>query len=125
MRFLLPVAIALFPATFAFAAAAPVTMAPATDGGIDLRDGKGVVAHVPLKTAALRRGQAKLRELVKQARQYSFDFYEWKKQFVLRKHWLAHTKRTCPRCDIPFHKGHLGVSDRRSFWCERCQRRYD
>jgi endonuclease-8 len=63
----------------------------------------------------------KLRELVREARQYSFEFLEWKKQFVLRKHWLAHTKRTCPRCHIPFHKGHLGVSDRRSFWCERCQ----
>jgi endonuclease-8 len=64
---------------------------------------------------------AKLDELVREARNYSFDFLEWKKQFVLRKHWLAHTKRTCPRCDIPLRKGHLGVTDRRSFWCERCQ----
>ena len=66
----------------------------------------------------------KLREFVDQARQYSFDFYEWKKQFVLKKHWLAHTKRTCPRCDIPFSKGHLGRSQRRSFWCENCQVKY-
>jgi endonuclease-8 len=68
---------------------------------------------------------AKLRELVAQARRYSFDFYEWKKQFVLKKHWLAHTKRTCPRCNIPFHKGHLGTTQRRSFWCENCQVRYE
>jgi endonuclease-8 len=67
---------------------------------------------------------AKLRELVREARQYSFDFLEWKKAFVLRQHWLAHTKRTCPRCDIPLHKGHLGTTQRRSFWCERCQKRY-
>jgi endonuclease VIII len=66
----------------------------------------------------------KLRELVEQARQYSFDFYEWKKQFVLKKHWLAHTKRTCPRCNIPFVKAHLGTTNRRSFFCERCQVRY-
>ena len=66
----------------------------------------------------------KLRALVEQARQYSFDFYEWKKQFVLRKHWLAHTKRTCPRCALPFSKGHLGHTARRSFWCEQCQVRY-
>jgi endonuclease-8 len=66
----------------------------------------------------------KLRELVAQARQYSFDFYEWKKRYVLRKHWLAHTKRTCPRCGIPFSKGHLGRTQRRSFWCENCQLRY-
>ena len=67
---------------------------------------------------------AKLRELVAQARQYSFDFYEWKKQYVLKKHWLAHTKRTCPRCDIPFTKAHLGRTRRRSFFCENCQVRY-
>jgi len=67
---------------------------------------------------------AKLRELVDQARRYSFEFYEWKKQYVLRKHWLAHTKRTCPRCGIPLKKGHLGVTNRRSFYCEDCQVRH-
>lgn len=66
----------------------------------------------------------KLRQLVEQARQYSFDFLEWKKAFVLKKHWLAHTKSTCPRCQIPFKKGKLGLSKRRSFYCERCQKRY-
>ena len=66
----------------------------------------------------------KLRELVAQARQYSFDFYEWKKQYVLKKHWLAHTKRTCPRCNVAFSKGHLGKTQRRSFYCENCQVRY-
>jgi endonuclease-8 len=66
----------------------------------------------------------KLRELVDEARHYSFQFYEWKKQFVLKKHWLAHTKRTCPRCDIPLSKAHLGRTHRRSFFCERCQVRY-
>ncbi len=66
----------------------------------------------------------KLRALVEQARVYSFDFLEWKKQFVLKQHWLAHAKRICPRCDIPFKKANLGTSDRRSFFCERCQKRY-
>ncbi len=66
----------------------------------------------------------KLAQLVDEARRYSFDFLAWKKAFVLRKHWLAHTKRTCPRCRIPLLKAHLGTTDRRSFWCERCQRRY-
>jgi endonuclease-8 len=66
----------------------------------------------------------KLAELVEQARQYSFDFLGWKKAFVLKKHWLAHTKSTCPRCHIPFVKAHLGRTHRRSFFCERCQKRY-
>lgn len=66
----------------------------------------------------------KLRQLVEQARQYSEDFLGWKRQFVLKKHWLAHTRSTCPRCHIPFRKGHLGLSHRRSFYCDRCQKCY-
>jgi endonuclease VIII len=66
----------------------------------------------------------KLRELVEEARHYSFQFYEWKKQYVLKKQWLAHTKRTCPRCNIPLQKAHLGRTNRRSFFCENCQVRY-
>jgi endonuclease-8 len=68
---------------------------------------------------------AKLRALVEQARQYSFDFMAWKKAYVLKKHWLAHTKRICPRCTIPFTKAHLGKTHRRSFFCERCQKKYE
>jgi endonuclease-8 len=66
----------------------------------------------------------KLRALVEQARGYSFEFLEWKKQYVLKQHWLAHTRTICPRCHIPFNKAKLGRSNRRSFFCERCQKRY-
>jgi endonuclease-8 len=64
---------------------------------------------------------AKRRALLKEAVQYSFDFLEWKKAFVLKKHWLAHTKKTCPRCHIPFQKAYLGKTNRRSFFCNNCQ----
>jgi endonuclease-8 len=67
---------------------------------------------------------AKLRSLVDEARQYSFDFLAWKREYVLKQHWLAHAKKTCPRCNIPLHKAVLGHTRRRSFWCERCQKRY-
>jgi endonuclease-8 len=67
----------------------------------------------------------KLRALTDEARQYSFDFLGWKKEFTLKEHWLAHARKICPRCEIPFVKGKLGESDRRSFYCERCQKRYN
>lgn len=67
---------------------------------------------------------AKLRELVEQMRVYAFDFLNWKKAFVLKQHWQAHTKRICPRCDIPFQKAHLGKTRRRSFFCISCQKQY-
>lgn len=66
----------------------------------------------------------KLAQLVEEARRYTFDFLRWKQAFVLRQHWLANTRRTCPRCGIPFLKAHLGLTPRRTFYCERCQRRY-
>jgi endonuclease-8 len=66
----------------------------------------------------------KLRELVAQMRVYGGEFLVWKKAFILRKQWLAHAKSVCPRCRIPFSRGHLGKTKRRSFFCERCQKRY-
>jgi endonuclease-8 len=67
---------------------------------------------------------AKLSALIKEARMYSFDFLEWKKAYVLRKHWLAHTKKTCPRCKLPLIKEYLGKTKRRSFFCNNCQQLY-
>lgn len=63
----------------------------------------------------------KLTELVNEVCNYSYDFLEWKKAFVLKKHWLAHTKKTCPRCNIPIIKEYLGKTNRRTFYCENCQ----
>ena len=62
-----------------------------------------------------------LDEMIEEARNYSFDFLKWKKAFVLKKHWLAHTKKICPRCDIPFIKKYAGNTKRRSFFCTNCQ----
>lgn len=66
----------------------------------------------------------KLAEIVKQMHVYAFEFLNWKKAYVLKKHWQAHTKKICPRCHIPFHKEYLGKTKRRTFFCERCQVRY-
>lgn len=63
----------------------------------------------------------KIKELVKTTRNYSFDFYKWKKALTLAKHWLIYEKRTCPRCDIPVNKDHLGKNRRLTFFCNNCQ----
>jgi len=68
----------------------------------------------------------KLGELIKEARNYSFDFLEWKKAFVLRKHYQVHTKLHCPRDGTRLsYRKHLGRAQRRAFWCETCQRLYE
>lgn len=63
----------------------------------------------------------KLGEIIKEARQYSFDFLTWKKQYVLKKHWLVHTKKICPRDSSPIIKEYLGKTHRRTFFCNTCQ----
>jgi endonuclease-8 len=67
---------------------------------------------------------AKVDEIIAEARHYSFDFLRWKKNFELKKHWLAHTKKTCIRCNLPIVKEYTGVKKRRSFFCNNCQELY-
>ena len=66
----------------------------------------------------------KLTALIAEAKQYSFDFYEWKKEFTLKKHWLIFTKRRCPRCNLAAIKAYTGKTKRRSFFCTNCQKLY-
>jgi endonuclease VIII len=63
----------------------------------------------------------KIKEVIKEARDYSFRFYEWKKIYELRKHWLIYKKRKCPRCHVPILIQKTGKGDRRSYYCELCQ----
>jgi endonuclease-8 len=64
---------------------------------------------------------AKMNALVKEAVNYSFEFLEWKKQFVLKKHWLCYNKKTCPRDEVPFTRKNLGRTNRKTFFCSSCQ----
>lgn len=66
----------------------------------------------------------KLSALIFEARNYSFDFLRWKKEYVLKKNWLVHTNKTCPKCGQPLSKNQLGISNRRSFYCEKDQKLY-
>lgn len=66
----------------------------------------------------------KMKRLIREARNYSFDFLRWKKDFVLRKHWLVHTQKTCVKCGGPIIRQHTGVTARRSFFCPRDQPLY-
>jgi endonuclease-8 len=59
--------------------------------------------------------------LISEARNYSFDFLKWKRAFVLKKHWLVYTKKTCLRCNLPIIKKYCGITQRGTFFCENCQ----
>lgn len=66
----------------------------------------------------------KLRQLVEQSRVYAFEFLAWKKAYVLAKHWQVHNRGRCPRDGSPLKRAYLGKTNRRSFFCLRCQKLY-
>lgn len=66
----------------------------------------------------------KLTALIKAVPDYSSDFLEWKRAYVLKQHWEIYTKKECPRCHIPVTKEYLGVGKRRTFYCTNCQQLY-
>jgi len=68
---------------------------------------------------------SKINEIIEEAVIYSFQFLDWKKKFELKKHWLAHTKTTCLRCDLPLIRKQTGIKKRRSFFCTNCQKLYE
>lgn len=78
-----------------------------------------IKVHPKTKIGALPTKQ--LNDLIKEARNYSFDFLKWKKEYTLRKHWLAHTKKTCARDGDKIVKEYLGKTQRRTFFCNTCQ----
>ena len=67
----------------------------------------------------------KLKKMIDEASAYSFQFLDWKRNYELKKHWLAHTKKICLRCNYPIIKKYTGVKNRRSFMCINCQILYN
>lgn len=82
-----------------------------------------VLYRIKVHPESLAKGLSapKLKKMIAEARIYSFQFLAWKKNHELKKHWLAHTKKICIRCDLPMVKKHTGVKKRRSFFCTNCQ----
>ena len=68
----------------------------------------------------------KLGDLVREARAYSFDFYRWKRAFLLKKHYQVHQRTHCPNCERKLEfRARLGRAQRRAFFCGHCQRLYE
>lgn len=76
---------------------------------------ESIIKHIPTP---------KIKKLITESRIYSFEFLEWKRKYELKKHWLAHTKKTCVRCTKPIVKKYTGQKKRRSFFCTTCQLLY-
>ena len=64
----------------------------------------------------------KLRQIVSDARTFSFRFLELRKVFALRKNLEVYRRSACPRCGGKIFRRVHGQRARRSFFCAKCQR---
>ena len=63
----------------------------------------------------------RVRDVVKEAEAYAWQFYEWKKANVLKRNWKIMRKKTCPTCERKVKKVATGKLQRISHFCAYCQ----
>ncbi len=76
--------------------------------------------HPETKVEAL--GPVERRRLVKDAHTYSWLFYAWKKQNVLKRNWQIFRKKNCPVCGGKVSKRKTGKLERICHYCPKCQK---
>jgi len=64
---------------------------------------------------------AKLKKIIKTTRDFVFRFYEWRKNFELKKHYQIYRKAVCTRCGTKVVKKKTGLGARISYICPECQ----
>lgn len=70
-----------------------------------------------------RLSKRKLKQIVDDARAFSFRFLELRRQFALRKNLEIYGRRDCPSCGGRVSRKVHGARKRRSFFCVDCQPR--
>ena len=78
--------------------------------------------HPLSKVSGIKR--FKLQQLVREARNYAFEFLKWKKQGILQVKWKVHRQDTCPKHGTPLKIKTLGKTKRKAYYCEKCQTLY-
>lgn len=63
-----------------------------------------------------------LQKIIDLTRRYVFQFYEWRKQFELRKHYRVYRQSVCKQCGSKVTRGKTGKRNRVSYVCPHCQK---
>jgi endonuclease-8 len=66
--------------------------------------------------------QAKLKKIVSLIPTYMFQFYEWRKNFELKKHYQIYRQSVCKNCGGKVQRKRTGVRKRISFICPHCEK---
>jgi endonuclease VIII len=80
------------------------------------------LAKVNPKAKANKLPRATVKKLVKLARDFSWQFYEWRKVFQLRANLKIHRKGQCPWCGTKVIREKTGKRQRWAYYCPVCQK---
>lgn len=80
--------------------------------------------HIHPESLVGKLSLSRLKELVKETVHYGRQFYNWRKDLVLKEHWLVYTKKLCPRDHTRIVKSKPGKSRRTTYYCPTCQKLY-
>ena len=78
--------------------------------------------HPLSKVSGIKR--FKLQQLVREVRNYTFEFLKWKKQGIPEVKWKVHLQDTCPKHGTLLKAKTIGKVRRKMYYCEKCQTLY-
>lgn len=64
----------------------------------------------------------KIKKIVRLTREYVFQFYQWRKEFELKKHYQVYRQSYCKRCGGKVMRKKTGIRNRVSFICVNCEK---
>lgn len=68
-------------------------------------------------------GEVPVTKLIKTTIKYCHQFYDWKKENILKRNWQIFRKKKCPICGSKVTKRATGTLKRISHYCPRCQKK--
>ncbi len=75
------------------------------------------LAYLNPKTHVSALKDSEIKKLIATTKEFSHQFYLWKKDFVLRKNLKIHRKSTCPHCGQKVFREKTGKRNRWSYYC--------
>lgn len=67
---------------------------------------------------------AKRKDIIKEAVDFSFDYFDWEQKGIAKKEFSVYLKKTCPVHGTPLKHEQIGTNGRKCHFCEDCQKLY-
>ncbi len=67
---------------------------------------------------------AKKKEIIKEAVDFSFDYFDWEQQGVAKQKFSVYLKKTCPVHGTAIKHEEIGTNGRKCHYCDECQKLY-